>query len=66
MVDRHISEQEIRDAGSKAEVIENYPEDKYSPSGLLLGFTAAGRPLHQLVPDTRPAKTVPLDVFAVP
>lgn len=28
------------------EVIENYPEDKYGPSCLLLGFTSAGRPLH--------------------
>ena len=45
-IERNISEQEIRDAGAKAEVIENYPEDKYSPSALLLGFTAAGRPLH--------------------
>ena len=33
-------------AGAKAEVIEDYPGDKYSPSGLLPGFTAAGRPLH--------------------
>ena len=45
-IERNISEQEIRDAGAKAEVIENYPEDKYSPSALLVGFTAAGRPLH--------------------
>ena len=45
-VERNISEQEIREAGMHAEIIENYPEDKYSPSGLLLGFTAAGRPLH--------------------
>ncbi|HAS85716.1 MAG TPA: DUF4258 domain-containing protein [Candidatus Competibacter sp.] len=28
------------------EVIENYPDDKYGPSCLLLGFTSAGRPLH--------------------
>jgi hypothetical protein len=27
-------------------VIEDYPDDKYSPSGLLLGFTRFGRPLH--------------------
>ena len=30
----------------KAEIIEDYPEDKYSPSALLLGFTTTGRPLH--------------------
>jgi hypothetical protein len=45
-VERNISEQEIRAAGAEAEVIENYPDDKYSPSVLLLGFTAAGRALH--------------------
>ena len=46
VVERNISEAEIRQAGAKAEVIENYPGDKYSPSGLLLGFSATGRPLH--------------------
>jgi hypothetical protein len=46
VVERNISEQEIREAGARAEVIEDYPGDKYSPSGLLLGFTRAGRALH--------------------
>jgi Domain of unknown function (DUF4258) len=46
VVEPNISEQEIREAGPKAEVVEDYPEDKYSPSALLLGFTAGGRPLH--------------------
>ncbi|MGP8199381.1 MAG: DUF4258 domain-containing protein [Limisphaerales bacterium] len=46
VVERNISEQEIREAGAKAELIEHYPQDKYSPSGLLLGFTRAGRALH--------------------
>ena len=45
-VERNISEVEIREAGAQAEVIEDYPEDKYSPSALLLGFTVAGRALH--------------------
>ena len=45
-IERDISESEICAAGALAEVIENYPQDKYSPSALLLGFTAAGRPLH--------------------
>ena len=45
-VERNISEQEIYAAGAQAELIEDYPDDKYSPSGLLLGFTTAGRPLH--------------------
>jgi len=46
VVERNISEQEIRESGAKAEVIESYPQDKYSPSGLLLGITRAGRVLH--------------------
>jgi len=29
-----------------ARVIEDYPQDKYAPSCLLLGFTKTGRPLH--------------------
>ena len=45
-VERDISEREIRDAGARAEVIEDYPDDKYAPSALLLGFTVAGRALH--------------------
>ncbi len=45
-VERNISDLEIREAGEAAEVIEDYPEDKYAPSGLLLGFTHAQRPLH--------------------
>ncbi|HJW84249.1 MAG TPA: DUF4258 domain-containing protein, partial [Anaerolineae bacterium] len=33
-------------AGRSATVIEDYPDDKYSPSCLVLGFTGTGRPLH--------------------
>jgi hypothetical protein len=29
-----------------AEVIEQYPDDKFGPSCLILGYTKAGRPLH--------------------
>ncbi len=45
-VERDISEQEIKQAGRAARIIEDYPDDKYSPSCLLLGFTEASRPLH--------------------
>ena len=45
-VERNISETEIRQAGTNAEIIEDYPDDKYSPSCLLLGFTEEERPLH--------------------
>lgn len=46
VVERNISEQDIRRAGAQANIIEDYPDDKYSPSCLLLGFTQTGRPLH--------------------
>lgn len=45
-VERNISELEIRQAGENAVIIEDYPDDKYSPSCLLLGFTGKKRPLH--------------------
>jgi len=31
---------------SRSELVEDYPEDKYGPSCLILGFTKTGRPLH--------------------
>ena len=45
-IERDISDQEIIQAGTNVRIIEDYPEDKYAPSCLLLGFTDAGRPLH--------------------
>jgi hypothetical protein len=45
-IERNISEQEIREIGKNVEIIEDYLEDKYSPSCLLLGFTQVERPLH--------------------
>ena len=30
----------------ESEMIEDYPDDKYGPSCLVLGFAADGRPLH--------------------
>ncbi len=45
---RNISVIEVEEAisGRNSEVIEDYPEDKYGPSCLILGFTKAGRALH--------------------
>lgn len=43
---RNIRVQEIREAFEQAEIIEDYPEDKYGPSCLVLGFTAQKGPLH--------------------
>ncbi|HDZ01347.1 MAG TPA: DUF4258 domain-containing protein [Nitrospirae bacterium] len=45
-VERNISEHEIKEAGNNAKIIEDYPDDKYTPSCLLLGFTNNSRPLH--------------------
>lgn len=43
---RRISVHEIREAASVGELIEDYPDDKYGPSCLVLGFTTMQRPLH--------------------
>jgi len=44
---RDISVTEVEEAiAGNAKVIEDYPDDKYGPSCLILGFTRAGRPLH--------------------
>ncbi len=43
---RRISVQKIREIFADAEVIEDYPEDKYGPSCLIMGKTREGRPLH--------------------
>jgi hypothetical protein len=43
---RGIGVQEVREAIASGEVIEDYPDDKYGPSCLILGFTQARRPLH--------------------
>jgi Domain of unknown function (DUF4258) len=45
-IERNISEEEIKEMSLTTEVIEDYPDDKYSPSCLLLGFTRNGRVLH--------------------
>jgi hypothetical protein len=43
---RHIAVQEIREAIANGAVIEDYPNDKYGPSCLVLGFASTGRPIH--------------------
>jgi hypothetical protein len=46
-ITRDISVAEMEDAiAGRSEVIEDYPEDKYGPSCLILGYTKAGRPVH--------------------
>lgn len=44
---RCISVAELEEAVlNRSAVVEDYPEDKYGPSCLILGFTNGGRPLH--------------------
>jgi len=43
---RRVAIQELHEAIANAEIIEDYPNDKYGPSCLLLGFTRHHRPLH--------------------
>ena len=44
---RNISVSELEQVLlSACEIIEDYPDDKYGPSCLVLGFTITGRPLH--------------------
>lgn len=45
-IERNISELELREIGNNVKIIEEYQDDKYSPSCLLLGFTQNKRPLH--------------------
>lgn len=43
---RRILVREIREAIANGCIIEDYPDDKYGPSCLILGFTQAQRPVH--------------------
>ena len=48
MAMRRIRDAEVREviSGKDAEIIEQYPEDKYSPSCLIYGITNGARVLH--------------------
>ena len=46
MIKRSINRSEIEDAVITGEIIEEYPDDKYSPSCLIYGKTKDGRNLH--------------------
>lgn len=43
---RDITNHEIEEAVAIGEVIEDYPDDKYGPSCLIMGATTTGRFLH--------------------
>lgn len=48
MAKRDISDSEVVQAILTGVIIEDYPEDKYSPSCLIYGHTELDRPLHVL------------------
>lgn len=45
-VERKIYFFEMMEAGINSIIIEDYPNDKYSPSCLIFGYTQSNRPLH--------------------
>ncbi len=46
MIERSINRYEVENAILTGEIIEDYPEDKYSPSCLIYGRTRKERDLH--------------------
>jgi hypothetical protein len=46
MIKRNVTRQEVESAILTGEIIEEYPDDKYSPSCLIYGKTEIGRDLH--------------------
>ena len=46
MIKRSIERYEVEEAIMAGEIIEEYPDDKYSPSCLVYGKTENGRNLH--------------------
>ena len=46
MIKRSIDRVEIEETVTSGEIIEEYPDDKYSPSCLIYGKTENGRDLH--------------------
>ncbi len=46
MMHRRIFVHEVKEALATPEVLEHYPNDKYGPSCLVLGFSSKGKALH--------------------
>lgn len=53
---RRISVQEIREVLASGEIIEDYPDDKYGPSCLIMGFTSGRKALH--IQCSHPSRTL--------
>jgi hypothetical protein len=61
MIKRSITRFEVENAIIKGEIIEDYPDDKYSPSCLIYGYTNKKRILHVQV--TYPPRVVIVTVY---
>jgi hypothetical protein len=46
MMHREIFVHVVKEALAAPEILEHYPNDKYSPSCLVLGFSSKGKSLH--------------------
>ena len=46
MIKKNVTRQEVESTILTGEIIEEYPDDKYSPSCLVYGKTKSGRDLH--------------------
>ncbi len=49
MHERKIHADEVKDALTKGEIVEDYPDDRPLPSYLVLGYTMKERPVHAVV-----------------
>jgi len=58
VIERDIWSHEVEEAVANGEIIEDYPQDKYGPSCLVLGWTKAKRPLHVQVTYPRPGERI--------
>lgn len=56
MFERHISEEAIKHILATGEVIEEYPDDKPFPSGLVMGWHES-RPIHVVIARDEAAQT---------
>ncbi len=61
MILRRVERYEITEAILNGKIIEDYPDDKYSPSCLIYGVTSQGRDLHVVV--SLPPKVVVITVY---
>jgi hypothetical protein len=52
MIKREISRHEVEFIIHSGEIIEEYRDDKYSPSCLIYGITKSGRIIHVLLSET--------------